>query len=120
MSLELELKERLEILYNAELIDLEVVDFCNQVIALLFKERNDYTQELLEVFVTHLAMATQRSRNGEIENGVESSIIESLRESENFDYVEKLMNQILSLTDTKFPNAEKQLLLIHLCNICSN
>lgn len=120
MTIQEELNERLEILYSANMIEEKVVKFCQKVIEILFEERESYPKESLEIFVTHLAIATQRIIRNEAEADIDEAILNSLKKEEIFHEAERMLNKITSEIDIEFPSSEKNLLLIHLCNICSS
>lgn len=120
MAIQDELQERLDILQSSNLIEEKVVCFCQRVIELLFEARDSYPTECLEIFITHLAMATQRIIRKEAEVGVDETIMHALKSENSYVTAEKLLQMIISEIDVEFPSSEKSLLLLHLCNICSS
>ncbi|MEG0577181.1 MAG: PRD domain-containing protein [Bacilli bacterium] len=112
-----ELNERLEILHSADMIDQKVVDFCQMVISILFKIKEDYSTESLEIFVTHLAMASQRALKNEAEGDISQDIINAVKLDPAYTTAKLFLEKMMKKTDIVFPDSEKNLLLIHLCNI---
>lgn len=112
------LLERLEILHSADLIDEEVVEFCNKVVNYFLEQSSEWPQENMEIFITHLAMAASRSKKGEAEDSINESIVESLMREDVYDEAKVILESILKFTMIEFPKSEIDLLLIHICNMC--
>lgn len=120
MAIQEELIERLEILQSADMIEETVVTFCKRVIDILYEEKDSYPTEGLEIFITHLAIATQRVLHHEAEADIDDAIINSLKLEKVYKIAQRILNRILLESECEFPTSEKNLLLIHLCNICKS
>lgn len=110
------LKERINILEEAGVISKEVSDYVKDVIDELEKEYTDKTN-LLEMFTTHLAMATQRVvTNGELES-LDDAIWTEVTSSPVYEKSVDLCNHYLETAPCEFPEGEKRFLIMHLCNL---
>lgn len=118
MELRKELQERLDILHSAGMIEDRVVELCEKTMDLIWMEVAHPSSEKMEIFVTHLAMAAQRILQNQIEENVDTSIAIQLLQDPIYEKAEKLLTQIEQLSDMEFPDSERTLLLIHVCNIC--
>ncbi|HZJ85861.1 MAG TPA: PRD domain-containing protein [Erysipelotrichaceae bacterium] len=112
------MRDRLSILKDNKVINEEVFDFSWNVYNDLLIPKGFNPNELV-VFMTHLAMSSQRILNKDIVASMESAIFGQLEESDNFNKAEDLMNEILSKTSIDFPDSEKQYLMLHIINMLS-
>ena len=117
----MELKEalylRTGILEDNHVIDKKVADYTRKVIDMILEEKPDVSQDKAEMFFTHLAMAGKRVVEGTEENPIEAGILEEMREEPVFEAAEDFRNRMLKETDLEFPDAEKDFLIVHLCNL---
>lgn len=118
MELRKELQERLEILQSAGMIEDEVVVFCERTIDLIWEEIEQPSAEKMEIFVTHLAMAAQRILQRQEEEMVDAFIEEQLQSDPMYEKAKAILHKIEQLSNLEFPDSERHLLLIHVCNIC--
>lgn len=118
MELRNELLERLEILHSAGMIEDSVVELCEKTIDLILEEVEHPSTEKMEIFVTHLAMAAHRILHDEIESELDSVILSSLQEEAVYEQANALVMRMEQLSNLNFPDSERHLLLIHVCNIC--
>ena len=110
------LKERMDILQQASVISQEVSDYVKQVIDLLepsFSEK----ESVMEMFTTHLAMATQRILNQDEVEQLDDCIWNDVLKSPCYDFAEQTFKMIENLAPCKFPEGEKRFLMMHLCNL---
>jgi len=107
--------QQLEVLKSASMIDDDVFDFAKQVI--LFLEEKYEIETGMETVIIHLAMASQRIRNGAIVDEMGEEIFESVKESDHYEEASKLWMEIKSFTEIIYPYSEEQYMLLHLCNI---
>ena len=94
------LYERIAILEQNGVISPKVAACSRQVTDLVLSAKEDVSQDKMEMFVTHFAMAGQRA---------EPAYEEAL----------KLRDQILAETDIQFPKTEQDFLSVHLCSLLS-
>ncbi len=110
------LKERIEILEQANIISKDVADYSKAVIDLL-ANKGEFSQEKLEMFTTHLAMATQRvCMNHEVDI-LDENIWEEVRSSEHYKTAKLLYDEMIQLAPCQYPDAESKFLIMHICNI---
>lgn len=111
------LKKRIEILEQANVISKEVAGYVNQVIDILHKDVPDYEMSKAEMFITHLAMATQRIFTGAPVEEPDEAIWEEILQSDNFSKAEAFYNNIQAFSPVSYPEGEKKFLMMHLCNL---
>lgn len=110
------MKERLTVLVENNIVAKEIADYTLDVY-------NDFIVAKgldgapAEVFLTHLAMASQRIKDDEIVNYMDDAILADIKNFEKFDEVVELTNAILEKSIVVFPESEVQFLWLHMCNI---
>lgn len=110
------LKERIEILKSAGVISETAANYVWAVIDELGEKYADKVSEM-EMFTTHLAMATQRTLDQAEVETLDDMIWEDVRTSEVFDQACKMLEQITAYAPCVFPEGEKRFLTMHLCNL---
>lgn len=110
------LKERMNILQQAAVISQEISDFVKEIIDLL-EPRFPEKESGMEMFTTHLAMATQRIlSNDEVEN-LDDMIWNEICVSPYFSKAEKTYQEIVKNAPCEYPEGERKFLIMHLCNL---
>lgn len=110
-----ELKERINILKEGEVINELTAHFVLDIIDQELKEFDSLNA--LEMFTTHLAMATQRILNQEEVDYLNDEIYQQVEKHPSFSNAFKLYTSIVSKAPCVFPEGEKRFLLMHLCNL---
>ena len=109
------LKDRIEILRSATVINDNVAQYVNKVIDEL--ERYQFDESKMEMFTTHLAMAVQRiMTNGEVEH-LDESIWNEVKNFDTFNEAKQVYANIVSEAPVQIPESEEKFLLMHLCNL---
>ena len=109
------LKDRIEILRSATVINDNVAQYVNKVIDKL--ERYQFDESKMEMFTTHLAMAVQRiMKNGEVEH-LDESIWNEVKNFDTFNEAKQVYANIVSEAPVQIPESEEKFLLMHLCNL---
>ena len=109
------LKDRIEILRSATVINDNVAQYVNKVIDEL--ERYQFDESKMEMFTTHLAMAVQRiMTNGEVEH-LDESIWNEVQIFDTFNEAKQVYASIISDAPVQIPESEEKFLLMHLCNL---
>ncbi len=111
--------ERIRILHEAGLVSKKVAEFCHDTINMVLEERPDADEEKFAMFVTHLAMGTQRVIDKKEENPLQPEVIEALKEESSYEKSCLFAERILGTIDVKFPQTERDYLIVHLCNLFS-
>lgn len=114
-----EVYQRLAILEDGGLITSRVSASCRQVVELVLAEKPDVNRERFGMFVTHLAMAMQRIRDGEEEMPMDSQVLESVKQSGVYPRAEAFSRVIFPLCCVEFTQTEQDFLRVHLCNLFS-
>lgn len=112
------LKERIEILKSAGVISKETADFVCTVIDELEAE-GKFSEKVseMEMFTTHLAMATQRTLDQAEVECLDDFIWEDVQTSEVFALACDMYEQITAKAPCTFPDGERRFLVMHLCNL---
>lgn len=109
------LKDRIEILRSAAVINDNVAQYVNKVIDAL--EKYQFDESKMEMFTTHLAMAVQRiMTNGEVEH-LDESIWNEVKIFDTFNEAKQVYASIISNAPVQIPESEEKFLLMHLCNL---
>lgn len=109
------LKDRIEILRSAAVINDNVAQYVNKVIDAL--EKYQFDESKMEMFTTHLAMAVQRiMTNGEVEH-LDESIWNEVKIFDTFNEAKQVYASIISDAPVQIPESEEKFLLMHLCNL---
>ena len=113
------LYERIAILEQNGVISPKVAACSRQVTDLVLSAKDDVSQDKMEMFVTHFAMAGQRAEDGTEENPMDEVLLESMKLEPAYEEALKLRDQILAETDIQFPKTEQDFLSVHLCSLLS-
>ena len=109
------LKERIEILRSAAIINDEVAQYVNKVIDIL--QEYDFDEAKMEMFTTHLAMAVQRIMVSGAVDQLDDSIWKEVQAFNTFDVAKQVYSNITRDVPVKIPESEEKFLLMHLCNL---
>ena len=107
--------ERINILLEANIISKAVADYVIKVIDLF----NEYTfdEGKMEMFTTHLAMATQRTVDQNEELEFDDSIWSQIELDPKFNQAKELFEKISSYSPVPYMESERKFLIMHLCNL---
>lgn len=111
--------ERISILENNDIISKKVADYTREVVELILSEVSDVSQDKMEMFITHLAMAGKRAEEGTEENPIDEVLLEAMMEEPVYPRAVEFRDMILTKTDIAFPKTERDFLSVHLCNLLS-
>ncbi len=117
MELKVILNQRLDILVENHVICKEVADYSRRVVKQVLAEKPDTEEEKAIMFITHLAMAGQRVADGTKESPLDAMILEGVRKEPVYKRAEALTEELLKETEIRFPESEKDFLIVHLCNL---
>ena len=107
--------ERINILLEAGIISKEVADYVLKVIDLF----SNYTfdEAKMEMFTTHLAMATQRTVDKNEELEFDETIWAQIIEDLNYEKAVNLFEMIVTYSPVSYMESERKFLIMHLCNL---
>ena len=117
MNLEESLNQRLEILLSSGVITQRISDYSKTVVKLLIKQNPEAASDRAAMFITHLAMAGQRILEGKEEKPLDGQILETVKQEPVYGSALDFLTNMLNQTDLEFPDAEKDFLTVHLCNL---
>ena len=109
------LKDRIEILRSATVINDNVAQYVNKVIDEL--ERYQFDESKMEMFTTHLAMAVQRIMTSGAVEQLDESIWNEVQNFDTFNEAKQVYANIVSEAPVQIPESEEKFLLMHLCNL---
>lgn len=109
--------KRIEILEENRVISKRAADYARLAVVQVLEEVPDAELEKMEMFITHLAMAGQRTLDGIEENPVDAALLDAMKEEPAYNRAAELRDKLLGQMDIEFPQTEKDFLSIHLCNL---
>lgn len=113
------MKEKLEILKDGNVIDDSTFSFALKSFEIMKKMQIVSQDDLLDMFITHLAMATQRIKNGEIASCDVESMTALIKDSAGPDVFNKavaLWKDLSVYSPVDYPVEEQTFIYLHLCN----
>ncbi|CAM4302746.1 PRD domain-containing protein [Erysipelothrix sp. D19-032] len=113
------METRLNILLENNVIDAEVYEYAMKIFQEYALEHN-WNETATEVFLTHLAMASQRIRNDDVVAPMDDFILNEIKESDHFASVLEVTEKILEHSQIPFPESEKQYIWLHLTNVLNS
>jgi len=113
------MKEKLDILKEGNVIDDTTYDFALKSYEIMKERQIVSRDDLLDMFITHLAMATQRIKNGEIASCDIESMTALIKDSAGLDVFNKaiaLWRELSIYSPVEYPLEEQTFIYLHLCN----
>ena len=112
-----QIMKRIKIWENNHVISHNVGNNTIKVLDEVIASLNDLDEEKISMFITHFAMAAQRTETGNIEQSMDKEVWETVKVDESYSMAERFLQQLLKDLNIKFPDSEKEFLLLHLCNV---
>lgn len=109
------MKEKIKILYDNNVISKETSDYCNEVID-YFSDK-DVDIEKMDTFITHLAMASERTRKNEKLTDMPDEIFAQVKQDYRFAQASKYYEEISKFAFVSFPEDEYRFVIMHLTNM---
>lgn len=109
------IKDRINILRDAGIINDETADFVIAVAAGM--ESDAYDETGMEMFTTHLAMALHRVYAGEPVDILDADIWNDVVENEYYDQAVVMLKNLEQQSPVIVPEEEERFLVMHLCNL---
>jgi hypothetical protein len=107
--------ERINILQEANVISKEVGDYVIKVIDLFDEYKFDESK--MEMFTTHLAMATQRTVDQNEELEFDETIWSQIELDPKFNQAINLYDMMSKHSPVPYMESERKFLIMHLCNL---
>ena len=111
------LKMRIQILKNGGVIGEDVADFMIKVIDMMAADYPQVGMDPAAMFTTHLAMALERIKKGEIVDALDEEIFAEVLETPEYPQAVEFRDKMLSFCPLQFPASEAQFILMHICNM---
>lgn len=111
------LYERIDILCSADIITKDDAAVCGQIVDILAQEREDVDEEKAGIFITHLAMALKRTKEGEKEEPIDAEILEALKEEPVYEKASAFFGKVMGRLPVELSDAEKGFIFVHVCNV---
>lgn len=110
------MKERLRILLDSGIISKDDHDKSFEIYKKYF-EKEDFDENKVNVFMTHLAMSLKRIDEGNIVNKLDDEIYQQVKESKVYNEAVILCDEIIEDLYLDIPESEKEYLVLHLGNL---
>ena len=111
------LKMRIQILKQGGIIADDVAEFMNQVIDMMAADYPQIPTDPAAMFTTHLAMALERIKKGEIVEALDEEIFAEVLECPEYPAALGFRDKMLAFCPIPFPDSEAQFILMHICNM---
>lgn len=111
------LKQRIQILQMGGVIGEDVAQFMNQVIDMMAADYPQITMDPATMFTTHLAMALERIKKGEIVDALDDEIYAEVTGCPEYPMALEFREKMLSFCPITFPESETQFITMHICNM---
>ena len=111
------LKMRIQILKNGGIIGEDVAAFMEQVIDMMAADYPQIPMDPAAMFTTHLAMALERIKKGEIVEALDEEIFAEVLECPEYPAALGFRDKMLAFCPIPFPDSEAQFILMHICNM---
>ena len=111
------LKKRIEILKMGGVIGEDVAVFMNKVIDMMATEYPQIGMDPATMFTTHLAMAVERIKKGEIVEALDAEIYAEVLEAPEYPTAVQFRDKMLTFCPVAFPESEAQFITMHICNM---
>ncbi len=111
------LKMRIQILKNGGVIGEDVAEFMNKVIDMMAADYPQIGMDPAAMFTTHLAMALERIKKGEVVEALEDEIFAEVLETPEYPMAVQFREKMLSFCPVEFPESEAQFITMHICNM---
>jgi len=114
----MELQLRLQILKDAGQISEETYEGLNRIID-MFKNKWDITlvEENGAMLITHLSVAMERGRRGEVIEGIDNEIYNEIKNHCEFDKCKRIVKDISEEARINIPENEETFIMMHLCTL---
>jgi transcriptional antiterminator len=114
----MELDVRLQILKDAGQITEETFEALKSVIKMF---KNKWGIALIEengaMLITHLSVAIERIKKGEIIEGIDSEVYSEIENHGEFGKARQILKDIIEASNTKIPESEETFIMMHLCTL---
>ena len=111
------LKMRIQILKQGGIIAEDVAEFMNQVIDMMAADYPQIPMDPAAMFTTHLAMALERIKKGEIVDALDEEIFAEVLECPEYPAALNFRDKMFAFCPIPFPDSEAQFILMHICNM---
>lgn len=111
------LKTRINILKMGGVIGEDVAEFMNKVIDMMAADYPQIGMDPAAMFTTHLAMALERIKKGEIVEALDADLFEQVQESDEYPQAVAFRDKMLTFCPVQFPDSEAQFIAMHICNM---
>lgn len=109
-----ELEERISVLHEAGFVDESGVADLNAIVETLAKDYGfPKSDELMGSFVTHVAAAMKRARDGEAIEPLPEIVVEQIRVGANSNKAEEIKRALLRVMEHELSQDEQDFVLVH-------
>lgn len=114
------LKQRIQILQMGGIIGEDVAQFMNGVIDMMAADYPKVDMDRGAMFTTHLAMALERIKKGEIVDAMDEDMWAEIQEAPEYAQAVEFRDKMLAMCPVEFPESESMFIVLHICNILAD
>lgn len=114
------IETKMQILKDSNVIDQETFEFILQIRDYLMDKQALDSEEHLDMFLTHLAMATMRIKKKEIVSGINSVIKNEIESSPKLQDSKELWNELKKFSNVNYDDKELWFIYMHMINLLEN
>ena len=114
------LKQRIQILQMGGVIGEDVAEFMNKVIDMMAADYSQIGMDPAAMFTTHLAMALERIKKGEVVEALDAEIFAEVTEAPEYPMAVEFRDKMLAFCPVEFPESEAQFIAMHICNMLAS
>ena len=114
------LKQRIQILKMGGIIGEDVAQFMDNVIDMMASDYPKVDMDRGAMFTTHLAMALERIKKGEIVDAMDEEMWAEIQEAPEYEQALEFRGKMLAMCPVAFPESESKFIVLHICNILAD
>lgn len=111
------IKEKLNVLLSASVIDQTVADHVLIVVEYLLSTNIIRDELQADAFLTHLTMAINRQRTNEVIDTIDAFIRDEIVNNEHYEEAKRVCSELLAMISVEFQDAELDYIHLHLSNL---
>lgn len=111
------IRQKLDVLLSSHTIDKETFNYVNDVLNYLLEKHVIQGEDQADVFLTHLAMADARRKDGEAVDELDPAILDEIRNDPHYSHSIELWENLKEIADKRFDKSELNYFYLHIINM---